>query len=169
MKASRYTEAQILAILREVEGGMPVAELCRAHGMGSASFCKWCAKYGGMDASMIWPAAGYVESRLSQHGVGLERHGIEIAWIRMPSGRLQKRSMSSNMSARVPSRPSCARGSPGRSGTRPEPGTARQRPGPNAVPPRKRALDPATPWDLACASRPPRICLIGTGSWIRQR
>ena len=38
MKTSRYTEAQILAILRQAEGGMPVAELCRAHGMSSASF-----------------------------------------------------------------------------------------------------------------------------------
>ena len=38
MKTSRYTEAQILAILRQAEGGMPVAALCRAHGMSSASF-----------------------------------------------------------------------------------------------------------------------------------
>ena len=51
MKTSRYTEAQILAILRQAEGGMPVAELCRAHGMSSASFYKWRAKYGGMDVS----------------------------------------------------------------------------------------------------------------------
>ncbi len=47
MKTSRYTEAQILAILRQAEGGMPVAELCRAHGMSNASFYKWRAKYGG--------------------------------------------------------------------------------------------------------------------------
>ncbi|MFV0292825.1 MAG: IS3 family transposase, partial [Paracoccus sp. (in: a-proteobacteria)] len=53
MKTSRYTEAQILAILRQAEGGMPVAELCREHGMSSGSFYKWRAKYGGMDASMI--------------------------------------------------------------------------------------------------------------------
>ena len=53
MKTSRYTEAQILAILRQAEGGMPVAQLCREHGMSNASFYKWRAKYGGMDASMI--------------------------------------------------------------------------------------------------------------------
>ena len=53
MKTSRYTEAQILAILHQAEGGMPVVELCRAHGMSSASFYKWRAKYRGMDASMI--------------------------------------------------------------------------------------------------------------------
>ena len=38
MKTSRYTEPQILLILRQAEGGMPVAELCRAHGMSNASF-----------------------------------------------------------------------------------------------------------------------------------
>ena len=53
MKSSRYTEPQILAILRQAEGGMAVAELCRAQGMSSASFYKWRAKYGGMDASLI--------------------------------------------------------------------------------------------------------------------
>ena len=53
MKTSRYTEGQILAILRQAEGGMPVAELCRAHGISSATFYKWRAKYGGMDASLI--------------------------------------------------------------------------------------------------------------------
>ncbi len=44
MKTSRYTEAQIIAILRQGEGGVPVAELCREHGMGNASFYKWRAK-----------------------------------------------------------------------------------------------------------------------------
>ena len=53
MKTSRYTEAQILSILRQAEGGMPVAQLCREHGVSNASFYKWRAKYGGMDASMI--------------------------------------------------------------------------------------------------------------------
>ncbi len=53
MKASRYTEAQIIGILRQAEGGVPVAELCREHGMSTASLYKWRAKYGGMDATMI--------------------------------------------------------------------------------------------------------------------
>jgi putative transposase len=53
MKLSRYSEPQILAILRPAEGGVPVAELCREHGMSDASFYKWRAKYGGMDASMV--------------------------------------------------------------------------------------------------------------------
>ena len=53
MKISRFSEAQIMGILKQADGGVPVAELCREHGMSSASFYKWHSKYGGMDASMI--------------------------------------------------------------------------------------------------------------------
>jgi putative transposase len=53
MKMTRYSEPQFLAILRQAEGGMPLAELRREHGMSTASFYKWRAKYGGMEASMI--------------------------------------------------------------------------------------------------------------------
>jgi len=53
MKMTRYSEPQILTILRQAEGGVPVSELCREHGMSNASFYKWRSKYGGMDASMI--------------------------------------------------------------------------------------------------------------------
>ena len=42
-----------MGILKQAEGGVPVSELCREHGMSSASFYKWRAKFGGMDASMI--------------------------------------------------------------------------------------------------------------------
>ena len=53
MKTSRFSETQILGILKQAEGGLPVPELCRQHGMSDASFYKWRAKYCGMDASMI--------------------------------------------------------------------------------------------------------------------
>ena len=53
MKPSRYSEPHILSILKQAEGGLCVAELCRQHGMSDASFYKWRAKYGGMDASMM--------------------------------------------------------------------------------------------------------------------
>lgn len=53
MKKSRFTESQIMSILKQNEAGTPVAELCREHGMSQASFYKWRSKYGGMDASMI--------------------------------------------------------------------------------------------------------------------
>ena len=55
MKRSRYTDSQIMAILKQAEAGTPVPELCREHGMSSATFYKWRAKYGGMYASMIEP------------------------------------------------------------------------------------------------------------------
>ena len=53
MKKSRYTDSQIMAILKQAEEGTTVPELCREHGMSSASFYKWRAKYGGMDASLM--------------------------------------------------------------------------------------------------------------------
>lgn len=46
MKTSRYSDSQIMAILKQAEEGIPVPELCREHGMSSASFYKWRAKYG---------------------------------------------------------------------------------------------------------------------------
>ncbi|WP_186169869.1 transposase, partial [Burkholderia gladioli] len=51
MKTSRFTESQIIGILKQAEAGTPVPELCREHGMSSASFYKWRSKYGGMDAA----------------------------------------------------------------------------------------------------------------------
>ncbi len=53
MKTSRYTDSQILGILKQAEGGVPVAQLCREHGMSSATFYKWRSKFGGMDASLM--------------------------------------------------------------------------------------------------------------------
>lgn len=53
MKRSRYSDSQILAILKQNENGASVADLCREHGMSDATFYKWRAKYGGMDASLM--------------------------------------------------------------------------------------------------------------------
>ena len=53
MKKSRYSDSRIMAIIKQAEAGTPVPELCREHGMSSASFYKWRSKYGGMDASMM--------------------------------------------------------------------------------------------------------------------
>ena len=50
---SRFTESQICAILKEAEGGVSVADVCRKHGVSQASFYKWRSKFGGMDASLI--------------------------------------------------------------------------------------------------------------------
>jgi putative transposase len=51
MKRSRFTEEQVIGVLKEHEAGVPVAELCRKHGMSSATFYAWKAKFGGMDVS----------------------------------------------------------------------------------------------------------------------
>ena len=49
MKKSRYSESQIISILKQAENGVAVTELCRKHGMSDASFYNWRSKYGGMD------------------------------------------------------------------------------------------------------------------------
>ena len=51
MKRSRYSEEQIIGILKEHAAGMSASELCRKHGISDATFYKWRAKYGGMDVS----------------------------------------------------------------------------------------------------------------------
>jgi len=53
MKKSRFSDSQVLSILKQAENGVPVPELCREHGISSATFYKWRAKFGGMDASMM--------------------------------------------------------------------------------------------------------------------
>ena len=53
MKQSRFSDSQIIAILKQAEAGSPVPELCREHGMSSATFYKWRSKFGGMDTSLM--------------------------------------------------------------------------------------------------------------------
>jgi|TARA_B110000238_G_C16073253_1_gene415906 putative transposase len=53
MKNGRFSDAQIMAVLKQAEDGTPVSELCGELGMSSASLYKWHAKFGGMDASLI--------------------------------------------------------------------------------------------------------------------
>ena len=51
MKRSRFNEEQIIGILKEQEGGMPTAEVCRRHGISSATFYNWKSKFGGLEVS----------------------------------------------------------------------------------------------------------------------
>ena len=51
MKKSRYSEEQIIAVLKEQQAGIPVAELCRKHGISDATFYTWRKKFGGMEVS----------------------------------------------------------------------------------------------------------------------
>ena len=53
MKKSRFTDSQILGILKEVETGRAVLEICREQGISQATFYKWRARYGGLDVSMV--------------------------------------------------------------------------------------------------------------------
>lgn len=53
MKKSKFSDAQIINILKQADSGVPVATVCREHGISGATFYKWRAKFGGMDASLM--------------------------------------------------------------------------------------------------------------------
>jgi len=53
MMKSRFSDSQIMALLKKAESGVPVAEICRDQGISTALFYRWRSKYGGMDVSMI--------------------------------------------------------------------------------------------------------------------
>ncbi len=53
MKKSRFSDSQIIAVLKQAEAGSSVPDLCREHGVSTATFYKWRSRFGGMDASMV--------------------------------------------------------------------------------------------------------------------
>ena len=74
MKKSRFSESQIVSILKEADAGMKVSELCRKHGISDATYYNWKSKYGGMSASELKRMKD-MESELSQ----LKRMYAELA------------------------------------------------------------------------------------------
>ena len=84
MKKSRYSDSQIMAILKQAEAGSPVPELCREHGMSSATFYKWRSKYGGMDAPILRGAGARhtmaldLQQRTTQYGPWRHNTDTEI-------------------------------------------------------------------------------------------
>lgn len=66
MKKSRFTESQIVSILKEADAGMKVAEICRKHGISDATYYNWKSKYGGLEASDL-RRMKELEGELSQY------------------------------------------------------------------------------------------------------
>ena len=66
MKKSRFTETQIVAILKEADAGHKVSEVCRKHGISDATYYNWKSKYGGLEASEL-KRLKELESELSQY------------------------------------------------------------------------------------------------------
>jgi putative transposase len=81
MKKTRFTETQIVAILKEADSGAPIKDVCRQHGISDATYYNWKSKYGGMEASDLKRVKD-MERELSQYKrmyaeLALENHALK--------------------------------------------------------------------------------------------
>ena len=84
MKRSRFSEEQIIEILKEHEAGVSVADLCRKHGLSDASIYNWKARFGGMDVSEARRLKALEDENTRNYG--------DSAFIHVPSGESLQRS-----------------------------------------------------------------------------
>lgn len=87
MKKSRFTDSQIMTILKQAEAGTPVPELCREHGFSSASFYKWRSKFGGMDASLMARLKELEDENRRLKGFALNGTKSPVSLKRLTNGR----------------------------------------------------------------------------------
>lgn len=95
MRKSRFSESQIVAILKEADAGMKVRELCRKHGISDATYYKWKSKYGGMEASDLKRVRG-----LEAENAKLKRMYAELALENTAMKDLIKKSCKAGWEAR---------------------------------------------------------------------
>ena len=104
MKRSRFTEDQIIGILKEHEAGVSVADLCRKHGVSDATVYKWKAKYGGMDVSEAKRLKGLEDenARLKRllADAMLDNAALKVEPLKAPLVRAQWRGWEKSGSAR---------------------------------------------------------------------
>ena len=78
MRKSRFSESQIISILKEAENGHQVKDLCREHGISTACFCQWESKYGGLEAQGV--GLKHIQPGKPQQNAYVERYNRTISY-----------------------------------------------------------------------------------------
>lgn len=101
MKKSRYTESQIIGVLKEVDAGMKVEEVCRQHGISSATYYNWKSKYGGMEASDVKRL-----KELEEENAKLKKMFADVSLEIMPLRSLSQKRVGDSRETRMRQHPS---------------------------------------------------------------